>query len=113
MHEDAHSAGYPAWRLSPAEAQCGMARLKVSIVLDSGARIGPGKAKLLESIRETGSISAALRRTRDGDRIQGASRQRRRGWRKPLRRLRRAAIPHGLRPARLPFLRLRCRAGDG
>ncbi len=38
-----------------------MARLKVSIVLGSGARIGPGKAKLLESIRDTGSISAAAR----------------------------------------------------
>jgi len=36
-----------------------MARLKVSIVFESGARVGPGKAKLLESIRETGSISAA------------------------------------------------------
>jgi molybdate transport system regulatory protein len=39
----------------------GMARLRVSIVLASGARIGPGKAKLLESIRDTGSISAAAR----------------------------------------------------
>ena len=38
-----------------------MARLRVSIVFDSGARIGPGKAKLLESIRHTGSISAATR----------------------------------------------------
>jgi len=38
-----------------------MARLRVSIVFDSGARIGPGKAKLLESIRDTGSISAAAR----------------------------------------------------
>lgn len=38
-----------------------MARLKISIVFDSGARIGPGKAKLLESIRDTGSISAAAR----------------------------------------------------
>lgn len=38
-----------------------MARLKVSIVLDSGARIGPGKAALLESVRDTGSISAAAR----------------------------------------------------
>jgi len=28
---------------------------------ESGARIGPGKAKLLESIRDTGSISAAAR----------------------------------------------------
>jgi molybdenum-dependent DNA-binding transcriptional regulator ModE len=33
-----------------------MAYLKVSIILDSGARVGPGKAKLLESIRDTGSI---------------------------------------------------------
>jgi molybdate transport system regulatory protein len=38
-----------------------MARLKVSIVFESGARIGPGKAALLESIRDTGSISAAAR----------------------------------------------------
>src|SRR5215210_8856415 len=38
-----------------------MARLRVSIVFESGARIGPGKARLLESIRDTGSISAAAR----------------------------------------------------
>ena len=38
-----------------------MARVRISIVFDSGARIGPGKAKLLESIRNTGSISAAAR----------------------------------------------------
>ncbi len=38
-----------------------MARVRISIVLESGARIGPGKAKLLESIRDTGSISAAAR----------------------------------------------------
>jgi molybdate transport system regulatory protein len=38
-----------------------MARLRVSIVFGSGARIGPGKATLLESIRDTGSISAAAR----------------------------------------------------
>jgi molybdate transport system regulatory protein len=38
-----------------------MARLRVSIVFESGARIGPGKAGLLESIRNTGSISAAAR----------------------------------------------------
>lgn len=38
-----------------------MAALKISIVLASGARIGPGKAALLESIRDTGSISAAAR----------------------------------------------------
>ena len=38
-----------------------MARLKVSVVFDSGARIGPGKVKLLECVRDTGSISAAAR----------------------------------------------------
>jgi molybdate transport system regulatory protein len=38
-----------------------MATLKISIVLASGARVGPGKATLLESIRDTGSISAAAR----------------------------------------------------
>lgn len=38
-----------------------MARIRVSIVFESGARIGPGKAALLESIRDTGSISAAAR----------------------------------------------------
>jgi molybdate transport system regulatory protein len=38
-----------------------MARVRISIVFDSGARIGPGKAALLQSIRETGSISAAAR----------------------------------------------------
>jgi len=38
-----------------------MAHIKVTLVLNSGSRIGPGKAALLESIRETGSISAAAR----------------------------------------------------
>lgn len=38
-----------------------MAHLKVSLVFESGARIGPGKAALLESVRDTGSISAAVR----------------------------------------------------
>ncbi|TDH62119.1 LysR family transcriptional regulator [Dankookia rubra] len=38
-----------------------MATLKISILLASGARIGPGKAALLESIRDTGSIAAAAR----------------------------------------------------
>jgi molybdate transport system regulatory protein len=38
-----------------------MITLKVSILFDSGARIGPGKARLLECIRDTGSISAAAR----------------------------------------------------
>jgi molybdate transport system regulatory protein len=38
-----------------------VATLKITIVFASGARIGPGKAALLQSIRETGSISAAAR----------------------------------------------------
>ncbi len=39
----------------------GMARVRISIVFESGARIGPGKAKLLKSIRDTGLISASAR----------------------------------------------------
>lgn len=38
-----------------------MAKLKLTILLDSGARVGPGKVALLESIQQTGSISAAAR----------------------------------------------------
>jgi molybdate transport system regulatory protein len=38
-----------------------MPNVRISIVFESGARMGPGKAKLLESIRDTGSISAAAR----------------------------------------------------
>ena len=38
-----------------------MATLKVSVIFPSGARLGPGKARLLQSIRDTGSISAAAR----------------------------------------------------
>ena len=38
-----------------------MAHFQLTFVMTSGARIGPGKAALLESIRETGSISAAAR----------------------------------------------------
>jgi molybdate transport system regulatory protein len=37
------------------------AQIHVNITFPSGARIGPGKATLLESIRDTGSISAAAR----------------------------------------------------
>ncbi|TMV54130.1 LysR family transcriptional regulator [Thioclava sp. BHET1] len=37
------------------------ARLRLRIVFGEGAMIGPGKADLLEMIRETGSISAAGR----------------------------------------------------
>lgn len=38
-----------------------MARLKLTLVLASGARIGPGKAALLENLQTSGSISAAAR----------------------------------------------------
>ena len=38
-------------------------RIRLSIVLGSGAQIGPDKVALLESIRDTGSISAAARNT--------------------------------------------------
>jgi molybdate transport system regulatory protein len=41
-----------------------VARLKITIVFTSGARIGPGKAMLLQSIRDSGSISAAAREMR-------------------------------------------------
>jgi molybdate transport system regulatory protein len=40
-----------------------VATLEVTIIFESGARIGPLQAKLLESIQETGSISAAARRS--------------------------------------------------
>jgi len=42
-------------------SDCGMAQLRITLVLNSGSRIGPGKAALLESIQSTGSISAAAR----------------------------------------------------
>jgi molybdate transport system regulatory protein len=38
-----------------------MAHVRLTLVMDSGARIGPGKAALLESVHATGSISAAAR----------------------------------------------------
>lgn len=38
-----------------------MARLRVTLMLESGDRIGPGKIALLESIQSTGSIAAAAR----------------------------------------------------
>jgi molybdate transport system regulatory protein len=38
-----------------------MARIRLTILFDSGARIGPGKVALLQSVRDTGSISAAAR----------------------------------------------------
>jgi len=36
-------------------------KVKLSIVFETGARIGPEHAALLESVREVGSISAAAR----------------------------------------------------
>jgi molybdate transport system regulatory protein len=44
---------------SPEAAEC---RLRIRLVFDDGAMLGPGKADLLELIRETGSIAAAARR---------------------------------------------------
>ncbi|MCX7382676.1 MAG: LysR family transcriptional regulator [Alphaproteobacteria bacterium] len=41
-----------------------MAHIKVTLVMSSGSRIGPGKAALLESIGATGSIAAAARAMR-------------------------------------------------
>ena len=49
------AAGASSWHIRY------MAQVRVSIVFESGARIGPGKIKLLESVRDTGSISAAAR----------------------------------------------------
>lgn len=54
--EPARRAASPV--LAPSEP---MAFIQVNLIFDSGARIGPGKATLLESIRDTGSISAAAR----------------------------------------------------
>jgi molybdate transport system regulatory protein len=45
----------------PIMPDCGMAHIRVTLVLNSGSRIGPGKAALLESILSNGSISAAAR----------------------------------------------------
>jgi molybdate transport system regulatory protein len=38
-----------------------MAKVTITIALKSGFRLGPGKAALLKSVQETGSISAAAR----------------------------------------------------
>ncbi len=38
-----------------------MTRLRIRIDFETGGSIGPGKVRLLEQIRETGSISAAAR----------------------------------------------------
>jgi molybdate transport system regulatory protein len=39
----------------------GMTRLKLSVIFNSGVRIGPGKVELLRRVQDTGSISAAAR----------------------------------------------------
>lgn len=39
-----------------------VARLQIRVTFDSGLVLGPGKADLLEHVRDTGSISAAGRR---------------------------------------------------
>ena len=36
-----------------------IARLQIRVTFDSGLVLGPGKADLLEHVRDTGSISAA------------------------------------------------------
>lgn len=47
----------------PAEAPSpGVRRLRIRILLAAGEPFGPGKAELLEAIRDTGSIAAAGRR---------------------------------------------------
>jgi len=38
-----------------------MAHIRLTLLMASGARIGPGKAELLESVQASGSISAAAR----------------------------------------------------
>jgi molybdate transport system regulatory protein len=43
------------WQIAP------MATLRIRIAFASGALLGPGKAQLLEGIRDTGSIAAAAR----------------------------------------------------
>ena len=52
----AEDAGVPARTGTNQEAE-----IHLNITFPSGARIGPGKARLLEGIRQTGSISAAAR----------------------------------------------------
>jgi molybdate transport system regulatory protein len=46
----------------PPRAPAKAARLRIRLVFPDGAMLGPGKADLLELIRETGSIAAAARR---------------------------------------------------
>ena len=74
--------------------------LRIRVVLGPGVMIGPGKADLLEGIRETGSIAAAGRRMgmsykRAWTLVEGmnASVSRRR-WSRP-----RAAAPRTAAPA--------------
>ena len=43
-----------------------LARLKLTLTMESDARIGPGKAALLESMAKSGSICAAARSNGNG-----------------------------------------------
>ena len=50
-------------RITRADSEAGPAgRLRIRILLAAGEPFGPGKAELLEAIRDTGSIAAAGRR---------------------------------------------------
>ncbi len=53
--------GNKAARFISTVAQCRHGAGEDQHLFEAGARIGPGKAALLESIRDTGSISAAAR----------------------------------------------------
>ena len=47
---------------TPADAARPALRLKIRVMLSEGTPFGPGKADLLEAIRDTGSMAAAGRR---------------------------------------------------
>ena len=47
--------------MSRSSKTAGTASVTLSLVLGSGARVGPGKIALLQSVRDTGSIAAAAR----------------------------------------------------
>lgn len=56
-------AGGRAAILAPMEARLAdFPHLRLRVILSPGAHIGPGKADLLQGVRETGSIAAAGRR---------------------------------------------------
>jgi molybdate transport system regulatory protein len=51
---------YPEHRIPTEGCFYGRDQVSIRIDLESGGRIGPGKIALLEAIRETGSITAAV-----------------------------------------------------